>query len=110
VVYGVLSKIISKRLEPYVEDIVDNYQAGFRRNKSTTARIFAMKHILEKCYEYVVDIHCVFIDFKQAFDSINRNELYKSLYNLGIPRKLINLIKESLTNTKGKVVVQGVCS
>jgi hypothetical protein len=80
VVYKVFSKIISKRLEPYMEDIAGNHQAGFRRNKSTTDQTFAMKQILEKCYKYDIDIHCVFIDFKQASDSINRNELYKSLY------------------------------
>jgi hypothetical protein len=74
-------------MESYMEDIVGNYQAGFRRNKSTTDQIFAMKQILEKCYEYDLDIHCIFIDFKQAFDSINRNELCKSLYDIGIPRK-----------------------
>jgi hypothetical protein len=33
VVYKVFSKIISKRLEPHMEDIVGNYQAGFKRNK-----------------------------------------------------------------------------
>jgi hypothetical protein len=88
-----------------MEDIVGNYQAGFRRIESTTDQIFAMKQLLEKCYEYDTDIHCIFIDFKQAFDSINRNEFYKSLYNLGIPRKLINLIKQTLTNTKGKVII-----
>jgi hypothetical protein len=104
-VYKVFSKIISKRLVLYMEDTVGNFQAGFRRNKSTTDQIFAMKQILGKCYEYDLDIHCIFINFKQAFDSIKRNELYKSLYNPGIPRKLINLIKESLTNTKDKVVI-----
>jgi hypothetical protein len=39
-----------------MEDIVGNYQAGFRRNKSTTDQIFAMKQILEKCYKYDIDI------------------------------------------------------
>jgi hypothetical protein len=43
VVYKVFSKIISKRLEPYMEDIVGNYQEGFRRNKSTTNLTFAKK-------------------------------------------------------------------
>jgi hypothetical protein len=33
-----------------------------------------------------------------------------SLCIYAIPRKLIKLIKESLTNTKGKVVIQGICS
>jgi hypothetical protein len=32
------------------------------------------------------------------------------LYNIEIPRKLINLIKESLTTTKSKVVIQGISS
>jgi sarcosine oxidase/L-pipecolate oxidase len=39
VVYKVFSKIISKRCEPYVEDIVGNYQIGFIRNKSTIDQI-----------------------------------------------------------------------
>jgi hypothetical protein len=38
VAYKVFQKNISKRLEPYVEDIVRNYQAGSRRNKSRTDR------------------------------------------------------------------------
>jgi hypothetical protein len=86
-----------------MEDIVGSYQAIFRRNKSTRNQIFSMKQILVHCYEYDIDTHCIFIDFKQAFDSPDRNESYKSLYNVGIPRKLINVIKESLTNAKGKV-------
>jgi hypothetical protein len=93
-----------------MEDTVGNYQAGFRNSKSTTDQSFAMKQILEKCFDYDIDIHCIFTDFKQTFDGINRNELHKSLHKLGIPRKLINLIKGSLTNTKGKVVIQGICS
>jgi hypothetical protein len=36
--------------------------------------------------------------------------LYKSLYNLGIPRRSINVKKESLTNTKGKVVIKSISS
>jgi hypothetical protein len=65
VVYKVLSKIVSKRLEPYMEEITGDYQAGFRKNKSTSGQILAMKHILEKCYEYDVDIHCIFVDLNK---------------------------------------------
>jgi hypothetical protein len=47
-----------------MEDIAGDYQAGSRRNKLTTDQIFAMKQILEKCYEYDIDIHCIFNNFK----------------------------------------------
>jgi hypothetical protein len=110
VVHKVFSKMMSKRLEPYTEDVVGNYQAGFRRNKLATDQISSMKQILEKRYEYDIDVHCIFINFKQAFDSINRNELYKPFCNLGVPSKSVNLIKEFLTNTEGKIVIKGIGS
>lgn len=40
-----------------------------------------------------MDLHMVFIDFKQAYDSINRQELWEILIYLGNPQKYIDLIK-----------------
>ena len=39
---------------------------------STTDNIFIMQQILEKCYEYNIEMYILFIDFKQAFDSGDR--------------------------------------
>jgi hypothetical protein len=47
VVYKVLSKILAKRLNPYTEDILGDYHCGFKRDRSTTDQIFALKNILE---------------------------------------------------------------
>jgi hypothetical protein len=60
---------------------------------------------LEKCFEYSVDIHMLFLDFKQAFDSVNRRALYDALLNFGIYVKLINLIQMTMSQTIGKVLV-----
>jgi hypothetical protein len=51
-------------------------QNGFRRNRSTTDNIIRMGQILEKCYEYNIEIHVLFIDFKQAFVSVDRQQNY----------------------------------
>jgi len=43
--------------------------------------IFIMQQILEKCYGYNIGMHVLFIDFKQAFDSVDREETYRYYRN-----------------------------
>jgi len=49
------------RLKTYA-DLLSQEQNGFRRNTSTTDNIFIMQQILEKCYEYNIEMHVLFID------------------------------------------------
>ena len=48
-------------------------------------------------------MHQLFIDFKKAYDSVRREVLYKILLEFGIPRKLVRLIKMSLTENYSRV-------
>jgi len=63
--------------------------------------------ILGKACEYKVDIHQLYIDYKQAYDTINRAELVEIMKEFGIPMKLVRLVRMTLTNTNGKVKIQG---
>jgi sorting nexin-29 len=60
---------------------------------------------MEKCYEYNTDLHMLFIDFRQAFDSIYRNQLFMALESYGIPVKIIRLLKMTLNNNTSKALV-----
>ena len=53
--------------------------------------------IFEKKWEYIEALHLLFIDFKKAYDSVRREVLCKILIEFGIHRKLVRLIKMSLT-------------
>jgi hypothetical protein len=61
--------------------------------------------MLEKKWEYNEEVHRLFIDFKKAYDSVMREVLYKILLEFGIHRKLVRLIKMSLTETYSRVRV-----
>jgi hypothetical protein len=46
-----------------------------------------MRQTMEKCFEYNTDLRMLFIDFRQAFDSMYRNQLFMALESYGIPEK-----------------------
>jgi hypothetical protein len=107
VVYKIFAKILAGGMTLYTEEVVGDYQCGFLKNRSTIDQIFAVRKILEKCHEYDADIHMLFVDFKQAYNSVYRKKLIEILYSFGIPGKLVRLKEISLTHTRGKVVIQG---
>jgi sorting nexin-29 len=87
--YKILATVINNKLKTYAEDLLSQDQNGYRRNRSTTDNIFIMRKILEKCYEYNIEMHVLFIDFKQAFDSVDRQKTIKILQELKIPNKFV---------------------
>jgi len=48
-------------------------------------------------------VHQLFIDLKKAYDSVRREVLHNILIELGIPMKLVRLIKMCLTETYSRV-------
>lgn len=108
--YKVFTKILARRLEPFAEQVLGDYQSGFRRNRSTTDHIFTLRCILEKFYEYNVPVHQLYVDFETAYDSIDRKYLYETLDELGIPRKLTRLVKMTLDLSSCKIKAQNELS
>ena len=53
----------------------------------------AFVKFLRKKWEYNEAVHHLFIDFKKAYDSFRREVLYIILIEIGIPMKLVRLIK-----------------
>jgi hypothetical protein len=66
-------------------------------------QIFYIRQILEKKWVYKGTVHQLSIDFKKAYDSIKREVLYNILFEFGIPKKLVRLIKMCLNGTYSKV-------
>jgi len=73
--YKILSNILLSRLIAYAEEMIGDHQCGFRRNGSTTDHIFCIRQILEKKWEHNEAVHRLFIDFKEAYDSVRREAL-----------------------------------
>jgi hypothetical protein len=75
--YKVFTTVLINKPETHAEQIIGAYHAGFRKGKSTTDQLFSVKLILEKLEEYKIDVHQIFVDFKQDYDKTDRRKLYK---------------------------------
>jgi hypothetical protein len=64
-----------------------------------------VRQIYEKSHEYNIELHNLFIGYTQAFDTVHRTAVIKSLKQFGILIKLQNLITLTLQNTTAQVRV-----
>ncbi|GFT10571.1 reverse transcriptase domain-containing protein [Trichonephila clavipes] len=92
--------------EPYTDKVIGNYQCGFRPQRSTIHQIHTLRQTLEKTKEYNIKTFNLFVDFKPAYDSINRDKMIEAMTELKIPKKLINLTKATLKNVRCRIKLQ----
>jgi hypothetical protein len=109
VTYKVYTKNLYDRLSPHANAAVQHYQAWFQSGKSTTDQLFALRQILEKCNEFNITTHHLFIDFKAAYETIISNEVYVGVSELNFPTKLIRLTKSTLFIVTCCVNIQNDC-
>jgi hypothetical protein len=101
-VYKIYAILLNKRLSEIIENKLGDYQMGFRPNRSTIDNIFIVQQIFEKCYEYNIELHNIFIDYSQAFDNVNSNNFIECLTKYDV---LIRLIGLTITNSIAKVKI-----
>ena len=77
--YKVFAKIVQNRMKGREEEILGEEQAGFRSGRGTIDQIFTLTQIAQKYWEKNKPIYCAFIDFKQAFDSVWRENMIRVL-------------------------------
>ena len=88
-------------MKPYVEAILAEEQAWFRPGRSTVGQVFALKILIQHRIEKKDGkVFAVFIDYKKAFDRIWHDGLFSVLQQYGIPRKLINIIRDLYSKAK----------
>ena len=103
----VLASIILRRIQGAVDSVLRQQQAGFRKGRSCSEQIFILRQIVEKCVEGNVNVLVNFVDFKKAFDSVQRPVVWNILAQYGIPEKIINIIKGMYAESRCAVRTEG---
>ena len=92
---------MNSRLSCYVEEnILGQEQAGFREGYSTIDHVFVLHVVIELYKSVHKRIYCAFIDYRKAFDSIDRSILWQKLLSYGINGKMFIVIKDIYDKAK----------
>lgn len=105
-----MARVLLNRLQQVTDGVLPESQCGFRANRSTTDMIFTLRQLQEKAAEQNQPLYMVFIDFTKAFDTVNRDCLWKILQTYGCPPKLISMIKQLHNGMQAQVNLNGSIS
>lgn len=105
----VLEKMIQFRLGGYCERIkcLPESQNGFRSDRSTVDAMFVSRLLASSAREKVNNLYKCFVDLTKAYDKVNRDILWKVLQRIGVPDKLIGLIKGLLIGSAAQIRIKG---
>nr|KAG5710957.1 hypothetical protein BaRGS_013691 [Batillaria attramentaria] len=103
----VFNRILLERMKGAVDPLLRDQQAGFRQNRSCVDQIATLRIIVEQSLEWNSPLYINFVDYEKAFDSVDRETLWKLLRHYGVPTKLVNLIKNSYDGMTCRIIHGG---
>lgn len=108
VISKVYTKILSKRLQYWLDDEkkIIKAQAGFRKGYMTMDNLLVLKTLTDKTISKKRrKLYTLFVDYRTAFDSVNREKLWQKLRKIGVSENTIEIYKSIYRNVKCTVKI-----
>ena len=106
----VFARVLLERMRLVIPAKRRREQSGFTPGRSTVDRILPLTVLAQTRREYRPPLYAAYIDLTAAFDSVDRDALFKLLEMIGIPLKLIRLFRGLYTETVSCVQCEGELS
>ena len=97
----IIAKILRRRIEKKIEDVLGEDQFGFRGGKGTRNAIGMMGIIAERTFEIDEELCVCFTDGQKAFDHVNWTKLMQILNRVGIDWRERRLISKIVHGAEG---------
>nr|VZI35622.1 unnamed protein product [Spirometra erinaceieuropaei] len=107
----IFARILLNRLNNHLEQgLLPESQCGIRRHRGTTDMIFAARQLQEKCQEMRTHLYSTFVDLTKAFDTVNREGLWKIMQKFGCPERFTQMVRQLHDGMMARVTDNGAVS
>jgi len=97
--------LLKTRVEAVVQGKLLEAQAGFTKHRSCQDMIFILRMLRGYSKEVKQAVYGCFVDLRKAYDSVDRETLWKVLQHYGIDGDLLDMIKLLYKNTRTAIRV-----
>ena len=108
--YKILTKILSDRLKPTLQNTISEEQTYGIPNRSIFSNLFTTQEIIAHSTTKKLKSHIVSIDQEKAFHKVDRQFLYKIIGKLGYSNIFITFIKKIYNDTMSVISNNGFLS
>nr|VZI50548.1 unnamed protein product [Spirometra erinaceieuropaei] len=107
----IFARILLNRFNNHLEQgLLPESQCGFRRHRGTTDMIFAARQFQENCQEMRTHLYSTFVDLTKAFDTVNREGLWKIMQKFGCPERFTQMVRQLHDGMMARVTDNGAVS
>ncbi|VDM03734.1 unnamed protein product [Schistocephalus solidus] len=85
-------------------------QCSFRQHGRTTDMIFAANQLQEKCQGMQTHLWTTFVDLMKAFDTVNRDGLWKGMQKFGCPERFTQMLRQLHDRMTARATENGMVS
>ena len=101
------NKLLLNRIRDKLDAKLRMNQAGYHPGRGYTEHLHVLRSILEGCDSKNLPLVAVFVDFKKASDSIDRNIMFKILRHYVVPEPTTNAMCILYEDTSSAVIIDG---
>ena len=106
--YKLYAILVFHKVRDRVKNFVSWTQAGFIRGRSCGNNLWILRRVAERAIEFNTPVYCLLVDYKGAFDALNRHSLARVL-SLFLSPSMVRRIMCLYLDAKANVRIGDVC-
>ena len=108
--YKILTKLLTNRLLPTLDEIISIEQSAANPNRTIYNNLFTITDLIEYSKKKKIPNYILNFDQEKAFDKVDRNYMFKYLEKINYPKEYIEFIKIICTETYSEIQNNGYLS